>query len=284
MTANIDVRVAAITAKYCELPHGRVAYRTSGSGFPVVLLHGIGSGSASWLLQFESLAKHYQVIAWDAPGYGDSNALPNDRPSVWEYVEVLRNWLGVLNIDRYHLVAHSLGALIAGTHCQPDIALPESVTFIDPTLGYGALPLAVRNEKTRRRLQTFAQLGASGLATVRAPALLSANTTEEALAIVRWNMSRLQDRGYRQAIYLLGNTDLLAEIGQIAVPILVICGSADQITPQPLSQRLADAYTSATCMLIDGCGHAAYIEASSIVNEALIRHFAAASSVGVDLP
>ena len=270
---DIEARIAAIPAKHIELAYGRLTYRIQGSGFAVVLLHGIGSGAASWLLQFESLSKHYQVIAWDAPGYGYSDPLQKDEPSVWEYVEVLRAWLNALNINRYHLVAHSLGALIAGAHCQPDIRLPMSLTFIAPTLGYGALPFAERNQKITNRLQMFKQLGATGLAEKRGPGLLSSKASNEDLAIVQWNMSRLKACGYRQAIHLLGNTDLMAETGKITIPVLVICGTADQITQESSSQRLVEAYPHAAYMPIDGCGHVAYIEANNVVDEALAKHF-----------
>ena len=45
-----------------------LAWRESGDGVPVVLLHGVGSGSASWEAQLAGLGAAYRVIAWDAPG------------------------------------------------------------------------------------------------------------------------------------------------------------------------------------------------------------------------
>jgi len=51
---------------------GTVAYRRAGAGAPLVLLHGGLSDGRSWTPQLESLAREYDVVAWDAPGCGGS--------------------------------------------------------------------------------------------------------------------------------------------------------------------------------------------------------------------
>ena len=61
-------------AKFAPKTSRGIAYRETGAGPALVLLHGIGSGSAGWLFQLETL-KGYRLIAWDAPGYGESENL-----------------------------------------------------------------------------------------------------------------------------------------------------------------------------------------------------------------
>ena len=51
------------------LGDGQQAIREAGSGRAIVLLHGIGSGAASWLQVAQGLRQRARVIAWDAPGY-----------------------------------------------------------------------------------------------------------------------------------------------------------------------------------------------------------------------
>ncbi|EGD01141.1 putative hydrolase, partial [Burkholderia sp. TJI49] len=56
---------------------GTIGYREAGAQqagrtLPVVLLHGIGSGAASWVCQLDALGASRRVLAWDAPGYGAS--------------------------------------------------------------------------------------------------------------------------------------------------------------------------------------------------------------------
>jgi len=60
-----------------------ITYRESGrkDAPALVLLHGIGSTSAGWRLQYGPLGGHFRVIAWDAPGYGGSKPLAGEAPS-----------------------------------------------------------------------------------------------------------------------------------------------------------------------------------------------------------
>lgn len=281
---DLDKRLDAIPVRYAELEFGQLAYRDSGSGPPLVFLHGIGSGSASWVRQFEDLANDYRCIAWDAPGYGESTALTVDAASVSNYVAVFREWLQAIGVHDYHLVAHSLGALTAGTHCQSAIELPRSLSFLDPTLGYGARPESERTEMAARRMRMFDELGATKLAEERGPALLSRSASAESLEIVRWSMSRLHRAGYHHAIRMLADTDLLARVDDIGIPVTVMCGTADEITPEALSQRLAAAYRGASYVPIEGCGHASYVEGAAVVNQHLRNQFESAGETALSSP
>ncbi|HHW1798941.1 TPA: alpha/beta fold hydrolase, partial [Pseudomonas aeruginosa] len=91
----------------------QLAIRECGQGPVVVLLHGIGSGSASWLHCAQRLAAGNRVIAWDAPGYGLSTPLPPARPKACDYAACLELLLDALGVESCLLVGHSLGALMA---------------------------------------------------------------------------------------------------------------------------------------------------------------------------
>jgi pimeloyl-ACP methyl ester carboxylesterase len=93
--------------------HGhRRAYRMMGSGPAILLLHGIGDTSRSWLPVMGGLAEHHTVIAPDLLGHGDS-AKPRADYSVAAYANGMRDLLEVLDIDRVTVVGHSLGGGVA---------------------------------------------------------------------------------------------------------------------------------------------------------------------------
>src|SRR5205809_4471238 len=71
IAAMLDERIARFAPRKSK----GISYRETGVGQALVLMHGIGSGAAGWLFQLETL-KGYRLIAWDAPGYGDSELLP----------------------------------------------------------------------------------------------------------------------------------------------------------------------------------------------------------------
>ena len=55
-----------------------IGFRQTGNGnkTAIVCLHGIGSNSSGYQAQLRELSDSYRVIAWDAPGYGDSTPCP----------------------------------------------------------------------------------------------------------------------------------------------------------------------------------------------------------------
>jgi pimeloyl-ACP methyl ester carboxylesterase len=53
-----------------------LAHTRTGAGAPLVLLHGMGSSRRAWDPVIPALAGHFDVIAIDLPGFGDSGPLP----------------------------------------------------------------------------------------------------------------------------------------------------------------------------------------------------------------
>jgi pimeloyl-ACP methyl ester carboxylesterase len=80
----------------------------SGSGPPIVLLHGIGLSRHAWDPVVPLLAREHEVIAVDLPGFGESAPLagPPTVPALAEAVEAL-------GIERPHVAGNSLGGGIA---------------------------------------------------------------------------------------------------------------------------------------------------------------------------
>jgi len=93
--------------------HGhRRAYRISGKGPALLLLHGIGDSSASWVPLMRPLAERFTVIAPDLLGHGES-AKPRADYSVAAYANGMRDLLDVLGIDKATVIGHSLGGGVA---------------------------------------------------------------------------------------------------------------------------------------------------------------------------
>ncbi|MCW2859473.1 MAG: hydrolase [Actinoallomurus sp.] len=88
------------------------AFRMVGSGPPLLLIHGIGDSSTTWLKVIPELARRYTVIAPDLLGHGES-AKPRADYAVAAYACGMRDLLGVLDVERVTVVGHSLGGGIA---------------------------------------------------------------------------------------------------------------------------------------------------------------------------
>ncbi|MDM0103988.1 alpha/beta fold hydrolase [Variovorax sp. J22R24] len=239
-----------------------VSVRECGKGPALVCLHGIGSGAASWLDTASLLAPRARLIAWDAPGYGESTPVESAVPSAADYAARLLGLLDALEIESCVLVGHSLGALTAASAARADSPLAPRIrrlVLISPAAGYGA---PGRGDDRKRvhteRMDTLAQFGIVGMAAKRSGRLLSDNASELARQWVRWNMSRLNDAGYRQAVELLCGGDLLADLPP-ATPVRVACGALDVVTPPAGCAEVAQK-CGVSLELIEGAGHASYVE------------------------
>ena len=93
--------------------HGyRRAFLSAGQGSPLLLIHGIGDSSSTWLPVVESFAADHTVIAPDLLGHGLSDK-PRADYSIAAYANGMRDLLSVLGIDRVTVVGHSLGGGVA---------------------------------------------------------------------------------------------------------------------------------------------------------------------------
>jgi len=266
--ARLDAR---FSTRNVPVNGGVVSVRESGAGPVVVCLHGIGSGAASWLDTALLLAPHARLIAWDAPGYGESTPLMPEAPTAADYAQRLHALLDAMAIDSCVLVGHSLGALTAAFAARagsPLVARIRRLVLLDPTGGYGA---PVRAEARQRvhteRLNTLATLGIAGMVAQRSGRLVSENASELARQWVRWNMSRLNDHGYRQAVELLCGGDLVSDLPP-AMPVRVACGSLDVVTPPVWCDEVARK-CGVPLELIGGAGHASYVEEPELVTAML---------------
>ena len=100
------------STRFVDIHGYRRAYRRCGSGPALLLLHGIGDSSASWIPLLRPLAERYTVIAPDLLGHGES-AKPRADYSVAAYANGMRDLLDVLGIDQATVVGHSLGGGVA---------------------------------------------------------------------------------------------------------------------------------------------------------------------------
>ncbi|HVC71001.1 MAG TPA: alpha/beta fold hydrolase [Acidimicrobiales bacterium] len=96
------------------LHHPRLpaAFLCAGQGPPLLLIHGIGDSSSTWLRVIGSFARDHRVIAPDLLGHGLSDK-PRADYSVAAYANGMRDLLSVLDIDRVTVVGHSLGGGVA---------------------------------------------------------------------------------------------------------------------------------------------------------------------------
>jgi 3-oxoadipate enol-lactonase len=265
------VIVTATGAK--EQPFGRVQYERAGSGPPLLLLHGIGSNSRSFRHQLSELCDAFDVIAWDAPGYGGSDDPPLDSGLDY-FADQAVALLDELNLSRAHLLGVSLGGVIAQLVYHRHPSRVQSLILVDTTPGGGAAPEPERAERVRQRLDALSRLGPRGMAEQRAPHLVTSSAPVSLVAELVDIMSEVRSAGYRTAAIALGATDLTSQLSEIHAPTLVIHGEQDEVVPVATAQRLATAIPNARLLVLQNAGHVSNQEQPEAFNAA-VRSFLA---------
>ncbi len=257
-----------------------ISHREAGAGISnrpaLVLLHGIGSAARAFDDQLAGLSKNLRVVAWDAPGYGDSTALPMEAPVAADYAAALADFLDAQGIVSCHLVGHSLGALMAASFAADRPARILSLTLASVAGGHAKLPAADREKQLAQRIGDVATLGPREMAEKRGPRLLGPEATPAMIRRVVDTMAAVRSDGYAQAARMLASGDVKADIARLPaeMPVQFLYGDADVITPPARNVEIAAVRPQAPVVVVPGAGHAVYLEKPAIFNEALSKFIA----------
>ncbi len=249
-----------------------LSWREKGDGVALVLIHGTGGSSESWAPQFGHFADKYQVIAWDAPGYGASDPFQPDSPACEDYAAALASLLDIRGVMSAHIVGHSIGAPIAAALCRQRVGLALTMTLLHPITGYGMADEATRLAGYEARTNGIDETGMAGFAIARAPGLLGAAADDTCAQAVTEIMTRIPERGYRQLVAMMGTADLMGDLDAIDAPTLVIAGGDDRIAPETSCRAIADGIADSEFRVLDGIGHYLSLEDPALFRRAVGRH------------
>lgn len=250
---------------------GAISVREAGAGdrLPLLLLHGIGSNARAWAGQFADFARQRRVVAWNAPGYPCSAALPCAAPLPSDYGRRVIDLMDALEIERAVIVGQSLGAIMATAAVLHAPDRYAGLVLASPAGGYATAPDAPLPETVAQRIHEVENLGPVGLADRRAQRLLTANASAFVQAIVHKAMSEVTVEGYAQASRMLAQADLEAMAARLDLPVLVIWGSADIITKPDRCARIAAVVPDVREVEVPEVGHGFATEAPRAFNTAL---------------
>lgn len=239
-----------------------VTYRESGRGDapPLVLLHGIGSTSAGWRLQYGPLGEHFRVIAWDAPGYGGSTPLAGEAPGVEDYARALARLLDALGVSQALVGTNSWGTPTGVVFARLFPQRVRALVLGGPAAGWGAASPEERARRLGARLERVSALGMKKMREDDAPELVAPGTRAEVIGWIK-GAEGLHLSGYSQAARMLAAVDVAREIATVACPVRVVAGELDRRTPpETNARRIAAAARDATLLMIPNCGHLPHLE------------------------
>lgn len=250
-------------------------YHDTGSGPPVLLIHGSGPGVtawANWRLVLPRLADHYRVIAPDMAGFGYTSTPPTTTHDIDLWVDQLIALLDMLELQQVAVVGNSFGGAIALHFATRH---PERVSRIvlmgsvgvpfDMTAGlekvWGYEPSIAAMKELLGIFAYNQEIATDELAELRFRASIRADVHARFAALFPAPRQRWID-------FLAVEPGKLQAIDQ---PVLLVHGRDDRVIPLETSQKLARLIPHARLEVIDRCGHWVQIEYPDRFAELLIN-------------
>jgi pimeloyl-ACP methyl ester carboxylesterase/predicted lipid carrier protein YhbT len=253
----------------------------------VVLLHGLGATSASFLPMIWDLARDHHVFALDLPGFGESDkpvrALHPEYFARW-----LAAWLDVVGLERPHVVGNSMGGRVALEIGLRSPSKVDRLVLLAPSLAWrryraaawlvrllrpelAVMPLRVLHRMVILSLHTmFARPERVADAAMNAAA-------DEFVRIFATPRGRIAFFHAAREIYLEdphGTRGFWDRLPALSRPSLFVFGDKDRLVPHAFLRHVRSALPSAECEVLSDCGHVAQFELPELTN-GLVRAFLA---------
>lgn len=245
----------------------RIHYYTLGpeAGPPVVLIHGLGARAEDWANLAPYLAKDgFRVYLPDLPGYGESERPENFSYSVSDEANVVVGFLDAIGLKQVDLGGWSMGGwivqIVAARH-------PERVQrlLLFDSAGIDQKPdwnTALFTPSTPAEIDQLDAL------LMPHPPVVPGFVASDILRISRRNGWVVQ-RALASMLTGRDATDNL--LPQLKMPVLIVWGALDRITPLEQAQKIRALVPQSQLAVIDGCGHLAPSQCTAQIGPQVVQ-------------
>jgi pimeloyl-ACP methyl ester carboxylesterase len=240
-----------------------LAYLEAGGGHDrtILLVHAFPLNASMWRPQLDAPPEGWRLIAPDLAGLGSSNDHDRESVALDDYVADLVLLLDRLGLRRPVVAGVSLGGYVALALARLHPDRVAGLVLAD-TKAPADTPEARAGRE--RMLDVLSDRGTAGVADEMLPKLLGATTRRdrpELVDQVRAMALTNDPEGVRRAILRLRDRpDATPGLSALAVPVLVVVGEEDVVTPPQEAERLQAAVRGATLSRIVSAGHLASLE------------------------
>ena len=254
-----------------------ISYAESGSGdIPIICLHGIGGSQASFDPQLETLGKHWRVIAWDMPGYGESPLLA--ETSFTSLCDALCQFMDDLGIQKAHIMGQSIGGMIAQEMALTHPERVATLALIATTPAFGGRDESFKQQFLADRLKPLDEgQTLASLAKHFVPQIVGSIAAPKAIEAATETMSQVPDESYRAILKCLVTFSRYADTKNITQNTMLIAGSEDTNAPSVTMKKMADKLSNGQYHEVLGAGHLLNLEAPYVCNELLANFYASAT-------
>jgi cation diffusion facilitator CzcD-associated flavoprotein CzcO/pimeloyl-ACP methyl ester carboxylesterase len=249
----------------------RIRYRVTGNGRPLLMLHGIGQSLEDWNDQHERLSADHTVYSLDLPGFAYSDRVPG-KASLAALAGVLPGFLDLVGVtDPLPVIGNSLGGAVAMNFATAHPERVSALILVD-SAGFGTEVTIVL------RVLAIKPVGVMLMRPSRKNAARTVDgifynkefVTDERIdrtmalssrpAHARTLLDLVQELGTFRGIREPWRTQLLADVGTLDIPVLIVWGDHDHVLPAAHLEAAAQALPAARIHLFQRSGHMPQIE------------------------
>ncbi|HUQ38168.1 MAG TPA: alpha/beta hydrolase [Aestuariivirga sp.] len=248
--------------------HG-TALEISGSGPPVVLLHGVGLNQSIWAAQVKALVSDFQVISYDLLGHGRSAPARANAPLA-DWVDQLIGVVHDLALKKFALVGFSFGGMIAQAYAAQHSYMIDRLVLMSTVYDRSEAERA----SVRSRLDVARRKGPDAIISAALSRWFSpgfAKTHPEIIhqfkAILRGNDAASFLSAYE--CFAKADRELVRELAAFNRPSLIMTGELDTGSTPDMARILAGMIPRAECSIIAGGRHMMPVEMPDEVNSVL---------------
>lgn len=254
-------------------------YEEAGSGEPVVLICGFTADLQIWRTLSPLLSEKFRVITFDNRGAGRSSA-PDEPYTIQGMAEDLASLLDHLEVTSTNIVGWSMGGVVAQSFA---LSYPSRAKHLVLLGTFTAPDNMFRNAisnwvNIRQSNMSYEQVVRHVARLVFSPSFAdNVATYESTIQLIVSNPYRQPLHGFlRQAEALLAYTEP-PDLRSLQVPISILVGEHDQLTPGYLSQQLKATFPHATLEVLPGA-HSGFLEHPKTYTTTLAAAFEASPS------
>jgi 3-oxoadipate enol-lactonase len=255
--------------------HGEKLYyldENPGSRETILLLHGLGVNSQSWVLQIPDFVKAgYRVIAPDLPGFGQSSDCA--FKGFVHMAAGISNLVQYLEVQSVTTLGISMGGIVA---LQLALDYPSKVDrlVLVNTLAKLDLGNPLLWPYYLSRVVLIQTRGLEDQAKVVARHLFPRPEDELYRQATIESIKEADLDSYRRALRAIARFNVQPRLREIDCPTLVITGANDTTIPAKNQLGLAEGIPKADHVIIQNAGHAVCIDQSESFNRSVLEFLA----------
>lgn len=249
--SNIKIQIRDITVCYDAFGKGAI---------PILFLHGFPFDKSMWQPQMESLKQKHRVLAYDIRGFGKTTE-GDEKPSISLFADDLILFMDTLQIKKAIVCGLSMGGYILLNAASRYQERFEAVILCDSQC------IADSPEVKEKRYHTIEQIEKKGLAEF-AESFIKNIFCQESLITKQSEIANIKNIILNTPVQTITKTlhalatrqETCFSLPDIKIPVLIICGRQDTVTPVIQSEYMYEHLAHSSLHTIDKAGHMSNLE------------------------